>query len=424
MSELITQHCTSLEQLKLNNEFYQNREDILNDLHTELVRLQSSNEIIFRQEMKTVTGLLRENILNLNELILTFFLDYFIQLLKQWRESINFNDKNDSNTFENLESIIVYNSNILNNESLVNEFIQCLYAIANTGKNMFTDKHIRAITHMLNAYTDNQSNYGTSFMEKSEFDDAVIKCLCSNYTIEVFTQFKSSVKSSEYSLTENFVFYGLFGYINSINREELEEQSLSLRQHLLASIGDLLDTFIISSNEWSQSSMNILTHLTTIFLYCVQMTSSNDICLDIQKHICDTAIQCLLIPTYQSMKFNNNCLQYIYMGTLNDKILDYFKTQKLTSIIFKIGGFYKDEAEIQFNIYRILAAIMTEEDIKRLDDPGAIAKVFLDHLTEIKDRAGWETRIKNLLTTLKSKAFQLNIYIYLFIFLSNSFITT
>jgi hypothetical protein len=135
------------------------------------------------------------------------------------------------------------------------------------------------------------------------------------------------------------------------------------------------------------------------------MTSVDDLHLSVQMHICDTAIQILLIPTYRSMKLNNNYLQYVYMGTSNDKILDYFKSQKLTSIMFKIAGFYKDDAEIQFNTYRILAAIMTEEDIKRLDDPGAIAKVFLDHLEEIKDRPGWEIRIKNLLTTLKSKNF-------------------
>jgi hypothetical protein len=73
--------------------------------------------------------------------------------------------------------------------------------------------------------------------------------------------------------------------------------------------------------------------------------------------------------------------------------------------MFKIANLYKDESEIQFNVYRILAAIMTEEDIKKLDDPGAIAKVFLDQLREKKDIPEWETRLKNLLTTLKSKYF-------------------
>ena len=57
--------------------------------------------------------------------------------------------------------------------------------------------------------------------------------------------------------------------------------------------------------------MNILTEITTTFLYSVQMTIASDIRLEAQMKICDTAIRCLLIPTYESMKFNNNCLQYI-----------------------------------------------------------------------------------------------------------------
>jgi hypothetical protein len=262
---------------------------------------------------------------------------------------------------------------------------------------------------MLNAYTNIESHYGTQFMDESQFDDSIMKCLCSPYTIEVFSELKSSVKSEERTLTEQFVFYGLFSHAYFLNREKLQQQSLYFRQHLLESIGDLLDTFVISSNEWSNSSIKILTDLTTFFLYTVQMTESHDTRLDVQKHICDTAIRILLIPTYQSMKLNNNCIQHIYMGTLHDKIIDYLKGQKLTETMFKIANFYKTETELQFNVYRILAAIMTEEDIKRLDDPGAIAKVFLDQLTDIKDRPGWEVRLKNLLTSLKSKYFILNL---------------
>jgi len=422
MSELIAQHCILLEQWKENDQFYQNRDDILNDLQTELIRLQSEDVVTFRQEINKVTKLLCCNIINLNESILTFFLDYFIHLFKQWHESTYFNDENDSNTFENLANIFISRSDSLTNELLVKEFIQCLYAIARTGKDMFTNQNIKIITRMLHVYTNIESNYGTRFMDETRFDDGIIQCLCAPYTIEVFAQFKLSAQFEELPLTEEFVFNGLFSYVGFINRELLQKQSLHLRKHLLASLSDLLDSFIISSNEWSESAIKILTNITTLFLYCVQMTEPNDICLDVQKHICDTVIRILLMPTFRSMKFNNNCLQYVYMATLNDKTLDYLKNQKLTSTMFTIANLYKNESEIQFNTYRILAAIMTEEDIKRLDDPGAIAQVFLDQLTEKKDLPGWEPRVKNLLTTLKSKYF--NLYIFIIVFFIYSFITT
>jgi hypothetical protein len=400
MSELIEQYCTSLEQWDENN-----RDDILNDLHAELIRLQSTDVVTFRQEMNKVTSFLCDRILNSNQLILTFFLDYFIQLLKQWYNLIPFNDSNDSNTFENLSTILINHSYSLMNELLVEQFVQCLNAIANIGKNLFTSEHITVITSILNAYINIESDNRYQFMAPSQLDDSIIKCLCATYTSEVITQFKLSVKSEKRTSTDVFVFNALFGYADFMSREILQQQSLHLRKHLLASVSDLLDIFLISSDEWSESAMQILTNLTTFFLYSVYMTVPNDICLDTQKHICDTAIRILLIPTYRSMKFNNNCVQYIYMGTLNDKILDQLKSQNLTSTMFKIANLYKDESEIQFNVYRILAAIMTEEDIKKLDDPGAIAKVFLDQLREKKDIPGWETRLKNLLTTLKSKYF-------------------
>ncbi|CAF3768334.1 unnamed protein product [Rotaria sordida] len=401
MSELITEHCNLLEQWKENNQFYQDRDDILNDFHTELSRLQSSNIVTFRQEINKVTTLLCTNIINLNELILTFFLDYFIQLLKQWRELTYFHDSNDSDTFENLSIILKCYSHDLMNELLVQEFIQCLIIIARIGKDMFTNRNIPVITRMLNAYTDIESSNRHYFMQVSQFDDSILKCLCTPYTVEVFDQFKLSVKSEERTPTEDFVFDGLFGHVSLMNREKLQEQALDLRKYLLASISDLLDTFEISYNEWSESAVKILTDLTTLFLYSVQLTIVNDICQDVQQHICDTAIRILVIPTYRSMKLNNNCLQYIYMGTSNDKTLDHLQSQKLTSTMFNIANLFKNEGEIQFNVYRILAAIMKEEDIKRLDGTGAIAKVFLDHLTDIKDRSGWEVRVRNLLTSLK-----------------------
>ncbi|CAF2896923.1 unnamed protein product [Rotaria sp. Silwood2] len=123
-----------------------------------------------------------------------------------------------------------------------------------------------------------------------------------NGDIRIFAQFNLSVKSEERNPTEDFVFDGLFGHVSLMNREKLQEQALDLRKHLLASISNLLDTFEISYNEWSESAIKILTDLTTLFLYSVQMTIVNDICLDVQKHICDTSIRVLVIPTYRSIE--------------------------------------------------------------------------------------------------------------------------
>jgi hypothetical protein len=403
MSEIIDQHCALLEQWKQDGLDSQENDEILNDFCTEFIRLQSSDIETLRQEISKVTTLLLCDILYLNESILTFLLGYFIQLLKQWRESTHFTE---SNTFQNLSVIFTKDeySNKLMDESLIKEFNECLNAIARIGKDMFTNSNINVITLMLNSYTRKESNNKYNFIQESQFVDGIMKCLCAPYTVDVLSQFKSNVQSEERTPTEIFVFNALFDYVSIMNREQLLEYSTSLRKHLLTSISDLLDVYAASPEQWAESAVTVLTDLTTLFLYCVQMTVPKDSEFDIEIHIFDTAMQ-VLFTTCRSMKLHKNCIQYIYMGTLSDKVLDYLKSENLTSTMFQLINIYKNESEIQFNIYRILAAIMTEEDIKRLDDPGVIAQVFLNQLREAKDIPGWETRLRNLLTSLKSNSF-------------------
>ncbi|CAF4250114.1 unnamed protein product, partial [Adineta steineri] len=208
MSDLITEHCTTLETWKQNSEYYKQDDDILNDLHTELLRLESSNIVIFRQELNKVVTLLCTNVIYLNETILTFLRDYFIELFQQWRELTYFNDSNDSNTFENLSIIFTnqYYSNQLENTSLIEEFCECLNTIARMGQPMFTNSHIPIINRLLNSYLNIESHNKSQLIENSSLRVVIIKCLCVPYTVEIFNQLKRSAKSEERSLPETFVF--------------------------------------------------------------------------------------------------------------------------------------------------------------------------------------------------------------------------
>ena len=67
MSEVISQHCALFEQWKTDGQSEQNREDIVNDLQTELTRLKTSNVVVFREQLEKVTDYLADNILNLSQ---------------------------------------------------------------------------------------------------------------------------------------------------------------------------------------------------------------------------------------------------------------------------------------------------------------------------------------------------------------------
>lgn len=402
MSQLITDHLSVVEQSKTNPAVNVSWHQIYIDFQTELTRLQASNQAEFRSDLHKVTNILTQYNQGISESLRNYFVECLIPYLKIWRESIRFQDPNDAITLHNLSAIITLNASNEKKDLLVEELIQCLYAIARGGKDMFTNRNIEDINRLLVNHTRLASNHKCQFMHRSPVDDPVIACLLAPYCLEVVSQFKSSVTVEERTAAEKFLFDGLWDYVSIMNQEQLGRRALDLRQYWLPLIRDLLDVYATSSDTWAQSAVNPFEPLTNIFLYRVQMTVANDLHLDVQMHLCDTSVKVLLNPV-RSFNVNNNCLQYVYMGTLSDKILDHLKNDHLADTMLEFTRTYNEVPEMQFNAYRILAAIMTEDDIKRLEDPGSVAKIFLDQLDTIKQRTGWEVRIKNLLTTLKSK---------------------
>ncbi|CAF1273049.1 unnamed protein product [Adineta ricciae] len=403
MSELIAQSCAKLEEWKENGQFYQTDDSILNDIVTELERLQSSNATSFRREMNKVTKLLSENIIYLNESILTVLMNDFLQLLKQWRESENFKVSYDSETCENLCTIFTDSnySHYSQNESFIEEFNQCLLAIARLGKVMYIHSNMKVISSLFINYTIIHSHNRGYLINDSPFEDAIFKCLFAPYTAEVVTQLKASAKSGDRSPAEQFVFDGLFDFLMLMNRDRLEQQAWIVRKHLLPSVCELVKGYASEGEHWSESAIRMLEEATLLFLYYVQMTETSDQDLDVQISLVDTAIK-ILPGNCRSIEFHKHCIQYVYLGTQNDKILDHLKSEKLTPTMLKLLTKYENESDIQFNIYRILAAIMTEDDIKRLADPEKIARVFLDCLRSIMHDSVWVVRLKNLLASLKT----------------------
>jgi hypothetical protein len=401
MSQLIAQHLNLIEKSKQGNEINVPFDAIHEDLRTELKRLQSLNSDDFRTDLNQVSKYLTECFNGVSDTLLADLNEYYMQLLQKWRQSAHPLDVVDIDNIRNL-SIINQNEDTNLTKSQLDELIECLRAIARNGKDMFTSSSISAIKNLLcsciNLATDNYS----SFITTSPVIDSVFECLCSPYSLEVMAQFKSTVTIEERTEAEQFLFDGLFRFVERMQGAELIKRAVDLRRHFLQSISGLLDTLAVSFDTCSISAMCIMEILTTIFLYMVDMTLPNDIHIDIQIHMCSTAIE-ILSSTCQSVTVKKNCIQYIYLGTLNDKIIDQLKSPKLTADLFQFIRTYEDQHEIQFNCYRALAALMTEEDIKRLNNPSAIAAVFIRELENLMNRKEWEVRFLSILTTIKSK---------------------
>ena len=78
------------------------------------------------------------------------------------------------------------------------------------------------------------------------------------------------------------------------------------------------------------------------------------------------------------------------------------KTRHLSSLFLKLIETIEDEA-LQFQAYRILAAILTEKDIKTLASPDKIVKIFLKQIRNIINHIQCPEPLDNVLISLKSE---------------------
>jgi len=95
--------------------------------------------------------------------------------------------------------------------------------------------------------------------------------------------------------------------------------------------------------------------------------------------------------------------QFLYLLTMTNDLRAFIKTKHIVPLLLKLTNL--EDETIQFHVYRILAAILTEDDIKTLANPSKIAYVFLKFLTNLIDDASRAPRFYNLLRSLKSNFF-------------------
>jgi hypothetical protein len=93
--------------------------------------------------------------------------------------------------------------------------------------------------------------------------------------------------------------------------------------------------------------------------------------------------------------------QCLYSLTMTNDLRTYIKTKHIVPLLLKLTNL--EDETIQFHVYRILAAILTEDDIKTLANPSKIANVFLKFLANLIDDSSRAPRFYNLLRSLKSK---------------------
>ncbi|CAF2728164.1 unnamed protein product [Rotaria sp. Silwood2] len=296
---------------------------------------------------------------------------------------------------------------LLIHQSLIDELSGCLIEIATNGKYL-QDIHINAVDSMIKAI--NQLSRRRLDIQNNPLSepllDATVQCVCSPFFVNMFKQI---TELSELNDAQELLLNTCTDYIVCYEGNRRHEIFSIVRTILLKPFTQWLQQHALSFRQWNRITKNSFDKLGGIIF---DFGSHNEkiIGKEMYDDCCKIIDSYILILSTLSNNINTMdestidligiCMFHLYALTLEQSLLDYIKSQQLSSILLRLIDI--DNEEAQFNAYRILASIMTEQDIKMLANPSKIANVFIKFLTDVIDNARKIRRLRNLLRCLKS----------------------
>ncbi|CAF1441837.1 unnamed protein product, partial [Rotaria sordida] len=296
---------------------------------------------------------------------------------------------------------------LLIHQSLIDELTGCLIEIATNGKYLqdvqinAVDSTIKAINKLSRRRLDIQNNPLFELLL-----NGTVQCVCSPFFVNIFKQVTELIELND---TQELLLNTCTDYIVCYEGNRRHEIFSIVRTILLKPFTQWLQQHTSSFRQWNRITKNSFDKLGGIIF---DFGSHNE--KIIGKEIyddCCKAIDCYIV-ILSTLSNNINtidestvdligiCMFHLYALTLEQSLHDYIKSQQLSSILLRLINI--DNEETQFNAYRILASIMTEQDIKMLANPSKIANVFITFLIDVIDNTRKIRRLRNLLHCLKS----------------------
>ncbi|CAF3611044.1 unnamed protein product [Rotaria sp. Silwood1] len=352
----------------------------------------------------------------LNHELFLFIRDYYLDILRRWRTG-QILDSISGQVFTQIAILFaelclhVVDDDIdplkqlLIHVSLIDEIHACLKDIATQGKHL-QDQQIEAIDYILRAihYLQKGRTDIQSIPILVELLDSVVDCVCSNYFIDMFKQIAELEKLNE---AQTFLLDTCTNYISWHNGNHYNKTCVAVRTAQLNSFTCWFQTQLLSYKKLSRVAIKVIGQ------FCITLIGGNasdeelfpqsireDYCtmIDQLSSILNTIMECKTMDEI-TKDLIRVLVQNLYSLTMTNDLRTYIKNKHIVPLLLKVATI-EDEI-IQFHIYRILASIMTEDDIKTLKNSTQIAIVFLRFFTNLIDDSSRIPRFHNLLRSLK-----------------------
>ena len=423
MSTLIEQTCTLIKNFDRSVSKDQLK-DCLDTIVTELNKSEILTNATILQEIVTTITLrstndrLFSNTNLLDHQLFVIICHYYFNLLCQWRTG-QLADSSAIRIFSQI-AVLFYHlcssatntdvevlKSVWINEPLINEICTCLKEIGIEGKHI-QDEHVQSIDYFLRGI--NHLEKGRIEIQNltllSKLRDQIVSCVCSSSFIKIFNQLGElkNLNASQTLLLETCT-----DMISWYDAPHYNQTHIAVRTTLLNTFNGFLKTHLSSFQKLNEIAIKILGQL-SITLIGGNAKDEDIFPPEIRQGYC-TMIDLLstLLNSIVGLKSLNESLikftrvltQCLYSLTMTNDLRTYIKTKQIVPLLLKLT--YIEDETVQFHVYRILAAILTEEDIRTLANPQRIAHVFLNFFGDLIDDSTRIPRFFNLLRSLKSK---------------------
>ncbi|CAF1061755.1 unnamed protein product [Adineta ricciae] len=301
---------------------------------------------------------------------------------------------------------------LLMNEPLIKELTSCLNEISEHGKHLHNTDFLKVLRYLLFALCRLEKRRETTdqLVMTAPLFSASIQCLCSTYTIETLTELEQNF-SQKLTDRQMLLLSDCSAFVRRFSGERNQKQIMEVPQALLNSF----TTWAIhcdpnSIGQCSEEMVELLRHLDAILVRPIESETIEILNQEFYDRYCQLVSHwsSFLSPLFQHSSNKSNftsitrfIVRDLYNFTLYPSILDFMRTIAcLIPMLLKLGDVQQDET--QLNAYRCLGKVMTEEDIRKMTNPGQIAVIYVKFIIDAIDNPKKKTRFCSLLESLKN----------------------
>ncbi|CAF0847491.1 unnamed protein product [Rotaria sp. Silwood1] len=423
VSTVIQQQCTLIKDQKTsstNDRLKTCLDSIVIELNQDKVKsdVATMQQIVSSISLRLKTDRAFYEAKLLNHQLFFIIRDYYLDILHRWRTGQAL-DPISSQVFtqiailfaemclhavdadvDHLKQLLIY-------ETFINEIRACLKDITTNGKHL-QDQQIEAIDYTLRAihYLEKGRTDIQKIAMLSELLDSIVNCVCSSYFVSMFQQIAELEKLNE---GQTLLLDTCTNYISMHDAGRYNATCVAVRTALLNTFTCWFQNQLLSFHKLSRVAIKVIGQL------CITLIGGNasdeeifpqpireDYCKMIDQ------ISSILNRIMESETIDDITktlirvlAQNLYSLTMTNDLRAYIKSKHMIPLLLKLTNI--EDETIQFHVYRILASIMTEEDLKTLTNSTKIANVFLGFLINLIDDSSMTPRFHNLLRSLKGK---------------------